>query len=153
MKTLTKIAVLLTLTVSIATAQVTPEMIDKYIGTKVGTGLCYELALQINKDYHKQIKKRFHKDEWDGRKLKKGETPIVGDLIRFHGVEYYDGERNGSWKAASHVAVIYKIISEGEYIIADQNGQGELKLSRVKLRRFSVSGVYEGKINYFTFQR
>jgi signal peptidase I len=113
---------------------------EKNMGKKVGKGECWDLAKEALD---------FASAEWTppylfGKKLTKKELVKAGDIIQFENVKIIYPDK--SWKELPHhTAIIYKVISPGKYIIAEQNANNkkmvilsEIDLNYLKKGQFTV---------------
>lgn len=113
---------------------------DNNKGKKVGKGECWDLA----KEALNSAKATWAPPYGFGKELGKKDEIRAGDIIQFEKVKivYPDG----AWKELPHhTAIIYKVISPGKYILAEQNSNGkrfivfsEIDLSYVKKGKYSV---------------
>lgn len=116
------------------------------IGKKVGIGECWDLA---------NVALNFISAKWDGeynfgKEVKyMNECVFPGDIVQFENVElnYKIGDNQFIEKLLHHTAIIYKVKSKGQYVIADQNTGRSGK--KVGLSTFSIKDITKGKIKIF----
>jgi len=129
------------------------KFVDDNMGKRVGGGLCYELAkgAMVSKSGDKAW--WTHNYKWNVlfRHRVRAKNVSVGDLMSFTNVEMSDGVT-----AQSHIAIVYRVISKGVFIIAEQNyicnACNTLKESRVVLTKIDINNLVRGKIKFYHFR-
>ena len=117
------------------------EYVNKVIGKKVDRGECWDLVAKAL-DY---AKAKWTRPKEFGRVLNIAKDDVKeGDIISFYDVKF---ELPNGWMSfPKHYAVIYKIISFGEYKIAHQNFKN---IKKVSLLDINVSFKTKGKITIY----
>ena len=113
---------------------------EKRVGKKVGNGECWDLA----KYALNTAGATWTPPYGFGKELSPSESVLPGDVIQFEKVKIVYADK--SWKELPHhTAIIYKVISPGKYVIAEQNSNNkkfivlnEIDLSFVKRGKFSI---------------
>lgn len=131
-KTITILAILISIS---AYSQSLIDFVNDNIGKKVGTGYCDELVRQYNPTWYHYNMNRILKHSEKPKKAK------VGDLVTFNHVEMYSG-----FNAINHIAVVYKVIGDGVFMIAHQNGADKLKDSKVFISKLDINDLKSGTI-------
>lgn len=116
------------------------------INKRVGDGECWALASESL---------RLVGAQWDGKyqygKLLQYDSDCIypGDMIQFEKVtvRFQDGNQIFVQKFPHHTAVIYKVNSTGNYVLAHQNVNGKKKVITTS---FSIADVKKGK--YFIYR-
>ena len=114
---------------------------EKNVGKKVGNGECWDLA----KESLNYAGATWAPPYEYGKTLLKGDVVLPGDVIQFEKVKIVYPDK--SWKELPHhTAIVYKVISPGKYIIAEQNSNNkkfvvltEIDLNYVKRGSFTIS--------------
>ena len=121
---------------------------EKYIGRKVGNGICRDLRDSVLMDTKlgtPQIHRKsqiltvgYYRDI-----LSKRKKAYPGDLIEFKDVVTKD------MLYPHHVAIVYAKINKNEYYIAHQNTRlDSLKESMVIITKFSLSSIKSGTVEF-----
>lgn len=121
---------------------------EKYIGRKVGNGICRDLRDSVLMDTKlgtPQIHRKsqiltvgYYRDI-----LSKRKKVYPGDLIEFKDVVTKD------ILYPHHVAIVYAKINKNEYYIAHQNTRlDSLKESMVIITKFSLSSIKSGTVEF-----
>ena len=113
---------------------------DKRVGKKVGNGECWDLAKEAL---------NFAGANWSppyefGKTIPLTNAVLPGDIIQFEKVKIVYPDK--SWKELPHhTAIVYKVLSSGKYIIAEQNSNNkkfivlnEIDLNYVKKGKFTI---------------
>ena len=115
--------------------------VKSQLNKKVGRGECWDLAANALNT---------HKAKWDGlykygRKVDpSSECVYAGDIVQFEKVvmEYNTSDGKMMEEMPHHTAVIYKVESQGQYIIAHQNYNYNRK---VVLTPINLANIKKGK--------
>lgn len=113
---------------------------DTNKGKKVGKGECWDLA----KEALNAAGAIWTPPYEFGKELTKRDFVLAGDIIQFEKVKIIYPDN--AWKELPHhTAIIYKVISPGKYILAEQNTNGkrfvvftEIDLSYIKKGKYTV---------------
>ena len=116
---------------------------ESKIGKKVDRGECWDLAAEALKSVNAK---------WDGAYVfgrlvnQKKECIFPGDVIQFEGVKtkYKKDNMVYTGQMLHHTAIIYQVISDGNYKIAEQNTGGS-KGKKVSIGDFDTKTVTKGK--------
>lgn len=121
------------------------EYVKSVIGMKVDRGECWDVAYQALTR---------NNCDWDGQfKYGKLLNPKVdsiypGDIIQFKNVmvEYKsdDGRQISRETMSQHTAIVYKVNTKGDYVLAHQNTQFSGR--KVGISRLVLKNIKKGKI-------
>lgn len=119
------------------------EYVNTVIGTKVERGECWDLANQA------LIKV---KADWDGKfaygKLlnPKKDSIYPGDIIQYKDVvvKYTIGNKQYTETMKQHTSIVYKVIANGIYEVAEQNTAYAGK--KVSIGKLNLSYIVKGKV-------
>lgn len=113
---------------------------DANKGKKVGKGECWDLAKEAL-----NASGATWTPPYDfGKVLTKKEPAQAGDIIQFEKVKIESPD--GSWKELPHhTAVVYKVLSSGKFMMAEQNANGkrfvifsEIDLNHITKGKYTV---------------
>lgn len=116
------------------------------LNKKVGRGECWDLAAEALNNAGAS---------WDGQ-LKFGKvidpkTEVIypGDIIQFENVQvkYSVGQANFSESYPHHTAVVYKVLADGSYEIAQQNTSATGR--KVGIGKLDLKNVTKGQLTFF----
>jgi len=119
------------------------EYVNKVIGKKVDKGECWDLANEV------LIKV---KADWDGKftfgKLlnPKKDSIYPGDIIQYKDVviKYSIGNRQYTENMKQHTSIVYKVIAQGIYEVAEQNTAYAGK--KVSIGKLNLNYIVKGKV-------
>ena len=134
--------------------QLVLEYAKNNLGKKVGDGVCVTLTNRAlrNKDEIVAPKRvtKMYLDGKIGKKVKDGEHVIAGDIVRFVGVKYFDGDNCYSMK--NHIGIV-KEVKEGVLYFYEQNSLDNNQItfihSRVVESKIDERNVVCGNINFY----
>lgn len=120
--------------------------VESVMGTKVDRGECWDLAYQALEMFDA---------EWDkqlvfGRKFNpRKETVYPGDIIQFYRVKltYEEGNAIITETMKQHTAIIYEVVDETTFTIAQQNTQATGR--KVGLGKINLDHVVQGEIKFY----
>ena len=125
-------------------------------GQQVGSGECYDLANFALKNANAKRAKDYGEitatADYVWGKFIDYQKAIPGDIIQFSNYklemnieeEGYE-PRKGKWTRAHHTAVVYKVKSNGEIIVLEQNVNGSRKVQKNSLFFGSPAPYKKGK--------
>lgn len=121
--------------------------VENSIGKRVGGGVCRELPAKAIKE----INPLWNLNQWYGKKIRLKRNARPGDFILFKDI-MVDG-----YYAECHIAVLYKILEDGTYIIAQQNVQDKKNFitrrdSKVILSHIKSLKTRKGKIIVYRYK-
>mgnify|MGYP001608440941 CR=1 FL=1 len=125
------------------------KFVDDNMGKRVENGLCYQLVkgAMINNSGDKAWWTHNYKWSVLFRHRVRMKNAVAGDMIDFSNVEMSDGVT-----AKSHVAIVYKVLDNGVFMIAEQNVNCSQKNSKVVLNRMDMRDLEKGKIKFYHFK-
>ena len=119
--------------------------VDANMGKKVSDGICLDLVREANGGG------TWYGKKWINNKKYRVRKPQIGDAITFEGVVYYDSNKKRH-EAKSHIGIVYKILEDGNIILAHQNaGVKRPKDSKVVLCQMNYKKIKCGKIKFYRF--
>lgn len=122
------------------------QFVNNNIGKQVGRGECWDLAAQAL-----EFGKAQHPDTYIfGDELSTRETIYAGDIIQFENCRIETEGKDGQFVIISlehHTAIIYDILGNGKYVIADQNNDFSGK--KVGISTIDLSNVSSGSFKIF----
>ncbi len=119
--------------------------VNKHIGKKVGRGECWDLA---------QIPLEENNADWDkqyvfGEKLNLLKDQIFpGDIIQFEKVfiKFQEGNKQYTQNYYHHTAIVYEVLENGIFKIAQQNTE---KGKKVTIDVLNINFVKKGKLLFY----
>ena len=119
------------------------EYVDSKMGKKVDRGECWDLANKALEFAEADMPSIYV----FGREYKI-EPILPGDILQFSNVKakYEEGNNIFFQTMTHHTAIVYKVLDEHTFILAEQNGAQGKKVSTIT---FSLKNKTSGKIKYF----
>jgi len=116
------------------------------LNKKVGTGECWDLAAEALNAANAT---------WDGQlkfgKVVDPKTAAIypGDIIQFEKVQvkYSVGQSNYAESYPHHTAIVYKVLADGSYEIAQQNTSATGR--KVGIGKLDLKNVTKGELTFF----
>jgi len=123
------------------------KYVDSVMGQKVGRGECWDLASEAMRYAGAYLDRSTQKSIYIfGKKLNPKKDQIhPGDIVQFENVllEYQQDNMIYTEQMAHHTAIIYKVVSKDEFVLAHQNTS--LWGKKVKTSNFKLNNVKKGK--------
>jgi len=123
--------------------QIVLDAVEEVIGTKVGKGICFNLVDYALKKVDENWDKRSDSKHVYGKKIKSKKI-LPGDIILYKEVRYKNGHQT-----YSHIAVVYFILDDGIFKIAEQNTKGNIRKSIVVLNKENINEIVDGKVEFY----
>lgn len=127
------------------------EYVDQNIGQQVGRGECWDLAAEALAYANAYLDRRTQKNIYDfGDVVKPGKDKIYpGDIIQFENIELEYQKGNAIYKESMphHTAIVYKVISENEFVLAHQNTSFSGR--KVGLSNLNIKNIKKGKYIFY----
>lgn len=117
------------------------EFCEKHMNKRVGNGQCWDLAKYAldyaEADWHAPYSFGLIVDY-------RSEEIYPGDIIQFERVKIVENGQK-MW-APHHTAIVFKVIAEGKYTVAQQNFNG---VKRLKTADIDFNYLVKGKVTFF----
>ncbi len=119
------------------------KYVKSVIGMKVGRGECWDLAAYPLDKYSAD----WNRPTNFGIELDPDKDEILaGDIIQMYNVKLKYKNRIEYFGLPQHTAIVYKVLSKGNYIIAHQNAFNK---RYVILTKFNLNALVEGKLIFY----